>query len=203
MTDAAPPLPAIRPTSPGGGRQPIEGREGRTSLRELPWCGKINLRGDPNDARFLNAAAETLGMPLPLEANTTSAGGHGNGHGNDTIFWLGPDEWLLHCEIRRTETVMEQLARHLAPLHHAATEVSDYYTILELSGENAAAILARGCPLDLHERAFKATQCAQTRFGNAGVLLYKPNADSSFQIQVRWSFTEYVQDYLARVIDTL
>lgn len=198
MADRDNPPTTIRPTSPGWNRAPVEGNPG---LRELPWCGKINLRGDPNDALFLNAAGEALGMPLPLEAGTTSAGTSAGGNG--TVFWLGPNEWLLHCELEGTETLLQQLSGKLASMHHAATIVTDYYAVLELKGENAGAVLARGCPLDTHARRFKATQCAQTRFGNASILLYKPGAEPSFHIQVRWSFTEYVRDYLAKVIDTL
>ena len=192
MTDNSNPLTTVKPTSPGGHRASLQGG---TSLRELPWCGKINLRGDPNDARFTDAAGRVLGMPLPVAANTTSAGENG------LIFWLGPDEWLLHCDLEGTETLVGQLAS--IPVHHAATIVTDYYTVLELNGENAGAVLARGCPLDLHERCFKAAQCAQTRFGNASILLYKPGAEPSFQIQVRWSFTEYIWDYLVEVIASL
>ena len=189
----------IKAASPGCQRIPVDGK---ISLRELPWCGKINLRGDTNlrdggNAQFLVAAAEALGVALPLEANTTAVGA------GLLIFWLGPDEWLLHCELEHTETVLAQLRQKLARIHHAATEVTDYYSVLELKGENAAAVLARGCPLDLHHSQFGANQCAQTRFGNASILLYKPDTEPLFQLQVRWSFTEYVWDYLVSVIDSL
>ena len=197
--------PTVTPTRPGWNRTPIEGN---ISLRERPWCGKINLRGNPKDAQFLNAAGEALGMPLPVDAGTTSANtsaGDTSTANDEIIFWLGPDEWLLHCDLERTETLLQKLSAKLAPtsIHHAATVVTDYYTVLELNGENAGAVLARGCPLDTHARRFKATHCAQTRFGNASILLYKPDAEPSFHLQVRWSFTEYVWDYLAKVIDTL
>lgn len=181
-------------TSPGGGREPVAGH---TTLRELPWCGKINLRGDANDAQFVEAARAALGVPLPLAANTTASGD------GMTIFWLGPDEWLLHCALERAQELRRQLTQALGGIHHAATEVTDYYTVLELQGEAAAAALARGCPLDLHENVFPAGQCAQTRFGNASVLLYKPEAAPCFAIQVRWSFTEYVWDYLVSALDCL
>ena len=200
MTDERNPPTNITPTSPAHHREPVEGK---TSLRELPWCAKINLRGDPNNARFMSAAAEALGVALPTEPNTTATAKTGTETDDATVFWLGPDEWLLHCNLARADTVLQQLQQKLAPLHHAATDVTDYYTVLELSGKDAAATLARGCPLDLHERVFKATHCAQTRFGNAGVLLYKPGAEPDFQIQVRWSFAVYVWDYLAKVIDSL
>lgn len=198
----------IQTTSPAGNFAPIEGR---IRLRALPCCGKVNLRGAPDDEKFLDAAREVLGMPLPLAANTTSVAADGDAR---MLFWLGPDEWLLHCKLARAENILSQLHKQLAGLHYAATDVTDYYTVLELAGaqtdedgdgrnEHAAAVLARGCPLDLHERAFKATQCAQTRFGNASVLLYKPDAEPLFQIQTRWSFTGYVWEYIATVIKSL
>lgn len=179
--------------------------EGDSKLRLLPWCGKINLRGEAHNPQFLEAARAALGasgasgadISLPQPVNRTA-------NGDATlIFCLGPNEWLLHCELERTETLLENLRKHLAPLHHAATEVTDYYSVLEVQGEHAIAALARGCPLDLHERVFKPQQCAQSRFGNASVLLYKPAAAPRFHMQVRWSFTEYVWDYLVSALDGL
>lgn len=191
----------IEPTSPLQQHAPLEGP---LSLRELPWRGKINLRGDPGDAKFMQATADVLGVALPTVANTTATANTTDGE--TTLFWLGPDEWLAHCELARADAVLQQLRRDLAPFHHAATEVTDYYSVLELGGEAAADALARGCPLDLHERAFTPGQCAQTRFGNAAILLYKPGnmpRMPCFQIQVRWSFCNYVWDYLATVIASL
>jgi len=210
-TDAMPAMPTPMPTSPAAGRAPVDGE---TRLRELSCCGKINLRGDPGDENFTRAAAEALGMALPLAPNTVAT------DARVTVFWLGPDEWLIHLPLNDTESQLQQLRQHLAPLHHAATEVTDYYTTLELRGKHAAEVLARGCPLDLHPRVFRPGACAQSRFGNASVLLYQPaqldegsvagdhddgnaNDSSRFLIQVRWSFTDYVWDYLATAIDAL
>lgn len=198
------------PTSPAAARAPLEGG---TRLRELAWRGKVNLRGDPGDAEFTRAAAEALGVALPTAPNTVAA----DARAAVTVFWLGPDEWLIHCPLADTGALRRRLRERLAALHHAATEVTDYYTVLELRGQDARAVLARGCPLDLHARAFPPGGCAQTRFGNASVLLYQPagqlddgdaNADeaadsATFWIQTRWSFTDYVWDYLATVIDSL
>ena len=179
--------------SPARRREPLEAKGGgAAALRELPWRGKINLRGAAPE--FFKAARAALGLELPRDANTVAEGG------GLLAFWLGPDEWLAHCELARAEKIMQQLAENLDGTNYAATEVTDYYTVLELSGDHAAAALARGCPLDLHLRVFKPGDCAQTRFGNASVLLHRVEA-ARFHVQVRWSFTEYVWDYLARAID--
>lgn len=184
--------------SPAAFRTPVAG----TRLRELPWCGKINLRGTQNDPKFLQAVEQSVGCSLPLQANSTMC------TNNIVIFWLGPDEWLLHCELAHTAKLMHTLQQELQPTHHALTEVTDYYTVLELQGRHARAALARGTPLDVHERSFAINQCMQSRFGNASVLLYRPPAGQSdtepgFQIQVRWSFTEYVWSYLTTAIDAM
>lgn len=180
--------------SPAYDRTPLKGK---TSLRQLPWCGKINLRGEPHDTQFLDAVREVVGSRLPQQANHTAIGDQ------MLIFGLGPNEWMLHCELEHTATVLHNLQHNLIPTHHALTEVTDYYSMLELQGQYAIAALARGCPLDLHERSFPAKQCAQSRYGNASILLYKPDAAPLFTIQVRWSYAEYVWDYLASAINGL
>ncbi|MGI9310893.1 MAG: sarcosine oxidase subunit gamma [bacterium] len=193
----------IEPTAPCRHREPIEGR---TRLRQLPWRGKINLRGDADDARFHRRVARALEVSadasaLPRKANRAAM------HDDLTAFWLGPNEWLLHCPPARADSITRRLREQLAPLHHAVTEVTDYYTVLELAGEHAVAALARGCPLDLHAREFTPGQCAQSRFGHASILLHKlpprDDAEPLFHLQVRWSFAEYVWAYLARVISSL
>jgi len=198
---------APAPTSALANRAPVDGD---IVLRELPPRGKINLRGDAGDGEFTAAAAVALGVALPVAANTVAV------TDGVTVFWLGPDEWLIHCKLTDTDAWLQQLRARLTGMHYAATEVTDYFTVLELRGEQAAEVLARGCPLDLHPRAFPAGACAQTRFGNATVLLHKPAAvdntvnntvdntvDSTvFRIQVRWSFAGYVWDYLTTVIDS-
>ncbi|HVO87056.1 MAG TPA: sarcosine oxidase subunit gamma family protein, partial [Casimicrobiaceae bacterium] len=62
-----------------------------TIVRERPFLGHINLRGDPSDAAFRDAVARVIGTGLPLRANTCSeASGR-------TIYWLCPNEWLVVC----------------------------------------------------------------------------------------------------------
>ncbi len=164
--------------------------DGPTRLSELPLCGKINLRGNPRNKQFLTATASVLGMVPPIQPNTRHMGS------TTTLFWLGPDEWLCHCEISQTETLIADLRSGLDGLHCAVVEVSDYYTVLRLDGSHSAALLSRACPLDLHPSVFGKGACAQTRFGHASIFLHKISNAPSFEIQVRWSFAEYVWDYL-------
>ncbi len=183
-----PGLTGWQATSPACNLDPIEGRN---RLREQPWRGKINLRGDPENRKFLANAESVLDIRLPLQPNTQRASA------DRTCYWTGPDEWLLHCPLAATGPMVRALQAKLRDTHHAVTEVTDYYTVLHLTGPDTIALLSRACPLDLHLAKFTVGDCTQTRFGHASILLHKTGDTPAFDIQVRWSYTEYVWDYLA------
>lgn len=191
--------------------QPLSGRSVALDdgeLRELPCCGKLVLRCDSEDAATL-AAINRCGITLPTQANTCHTFARGR------VIWMGPDEWLLHSDrdpaASEWTNFTDSLAENLQGFHSAQVDVSDYYTLLQLTSSNASAILARSCPLDLIDVATKENGCAQTRLGNAAVLLLpiesqrisdKKTADptniAGWTIQVRWSYADYVWKMLER-----
>ena len=176
----------VKTSSPAYKRDRIQGEN---TLAELPWCGKILLRGDPSNSRLVRKASSVLGADLPADPNTLTQGS------DRTVYWMGPNEWLIHCAMDDVTDLVAKLRDALDGIHHAIVDVSDYYTVLELKGPDAAALLSRGCPMDLHAEAFVPGTCAQTRFGHASILLHR-NSETEFKIQVRWSYTEYVWDYI-------
>lgn len=184
----------VKTNSPGYNRTRIDGD---TSLYEMPWCGKLNIRGNPNDAEFVKKSESIFGLSLPMDPNTCA-----NGTEN-LIYWLGPNEWLLHCEISKIDTLQNDLKEALSKTHNAVVDVSDYYTILKLEGSDSAKLLARACSLDLHPNVFVNGACTQTRFGHASILLHKTSKAPGFKIQIRWSYTEYVWDYLVSAMQSL
>lgn len=193
-----PPITAWQPAFPirTDTDTPLAGRGGN-SLRQQPWCGKINLRGNPENHQFPESAASVLDMQLPLEPHTQYASA------DTTCYWSGPDEWWIHCRLDATGQLVDALRAKLQDTHSAVTEVTDYYTILRLDGPDAIALLSKACPLDLHPTEFTVNRCTQTRFGHASILLHKINDTPAFDIQVRWSHAEYVRDYLASAMKTV
>lgn len=167
----------------------LPGPAGGIALEERAFLGKINLRGNAADEAFTAAVRGVVECAPPSEPNTVaSAGGH-------TVFWLGPDEWLVHCAESRRPALVDGLAAALGGQHCAVVDVSDYYVVMRLSGTRTREVLSKGTPLDLHPRAFPPGNCAQTRFGHATVLLHKLE-DDVVDLQVRWSFAEYVWSYI-------
>ena len=159
------------------------------SVSELGFNNKINLRG-----QFDNAPASVdklLGVSSAISANTYVA------NGSSVLFWLGPNERLFYTD-KNADEFAGQLRSNGAA---AAVDVSDYYTVLQITGDKARAALASGTPFDVHPNVFADGQCAQIRFGNASVLLSVHDDQSVYRLQVRWSFAQYVYDYLKRVSD--
>ena len=165
---------------------------GEHSLIEALLNGKINLRGNPENTGFTQAVQNALGLVLPLEANTMSSSA------GLRIFWLGPDEWLIHLPLETVDERIDILREALGNQHAAITEVSDYFSVLELSGPQARSIIASASPFDTRPQHFKTGQCTQTLFGHASILLWPLEDTPTFGIQVRWSYAQYVYDYLSQ-----
>ncbi len=112
------------------------------------------------------------------------------------IAWLGPDEWLL---IGQSEEA--HVAQALGPGPHAVTDVSGNRAQFRLSGPGARAVLAAGCSLDLHPRAFAPGACAQTLLARAQILLLQRDGTPTYDIFPRRSFASYVWNWLVRAAE--
>jgi sarcosine oxidase subunit gamma len=163
----------------------------QVSLTERPLVAKVNLRGDAGDARFAQAVRDALGLPLPVEPNTTA------GDDGITALWLGPDEWLLVSEREDPTPLLARVRQALGRLHAAAVDVSAASTVFRLSGPAARDVLAKGCSLDVHPRAFAPGACAQTTLARVSVILHRVGDGSDFDVYTPRSFTEHLTAWLA------
>jgi sarcosine oxidase subunit gamma len=163
-------------------------RYGATRLAERPFLGHINLRGDAADSSFLDCVEHVVGVALPLRPNTTAAAGE------RTVFWLCPDEWLITCAGEEEQSLSDRLRADLRSRFASIVQLGGGQTVIRLDGDEARELLAKGCPLDLHERVFKPGQCAQTHVAKAPVLL-RPVA-GGIELIVRRSFADYLWQWL-------
>jgi sarcosine oxidase subunit gamma len=169
-------------------------------VRERVFLGHLNLRGKPDDAHFTRAVSAVLGGDLPLQPNTVREAG------DTTVFWLGPDEWLILTADGRGDELVRALRAALAGAHAgdtevagahvAVTDVSGGQTVLSLSGPAVRDLLAKGCPLDLHPRAFGIGRCAQSHLAKAPLLLRLADGTPTFELIIRRSFSDYVWAWL-------
>lgn len=152
----------------------------------------INLRGRPDDAGFIHAAAQAIGLAPPTEPCRTVA------RAGQRIVWAGPDDWFVIETSVEAGALVARLRMALAGLHAAVTDVSSGYSVLQLAGAPVREVLAQGCPLDLHPRAFDLGRSAGTHFFKASVWLWQHDAEPTFEMLVRRSFRGYVQLMLER-----
>ncbi|MFJ3421655.1 sarcosine oxidase subunit gamma [Streptomyces sp. NPDC086082] len=163
---------------------------GAVRLAELPFLAQVNVRLDAKGAAA-DAVGLALGLSLPLEPNIVVRAGE------LTVLWLGPDEWLV-VGAPDTQRDLEQRIRAAAGDEHVSvTDVSAQRTTLLVSGTRARDLLAHGCPLDLHPRAFGPGRCAQTMLARAQVVVVaRDEPGAGFWVLVRSSFAGYLTDWL-------
>src|SRR5690606_35640043 len=84
----------------------------------------------------------------------------------------------------------------LAGRHVLIADVSANRVTLELSGPKAREVIAKGCGLDLHSRAFRPGQCAQTVLARSQAVIWQIDEAPTYRLLVRPSFAGYVADFL-------
>lgn len=163
-----------------------EPRAGAPRIEEKPFQGFINLRGRSENTGFQAATLKVLGCEPPTTPNTVVDSG------DFRIYWLGPDEWLIMTPAGQQDELKAKLLKALGGVFSAVVDNTSGLTALHITGDNAAALLASDCPLDLHAREFKAGQCAQTRLGKAGMTLSPLADEAGFEVIIRRSFADYL-----------
>mgnify|MGYP006269638317 FL=1 len=68
---------------------------------------------------------------------------------------------------------------------------------MRLSGQNAIDVLSKSCSLDFKRSVSEKDTCAQTYINKATVLIDRLSEENIFDISVRWSFAEYLWDWLS------
>jgi sarcosine oxidase subunit gamma len=131
--------------------------------------------------RLYDPPASAPALGLPLEPNRVQAGD------GRSALWLGPDEWLVVAD--------GPLALGVPAGAGSVVDLSANRVVLELRGQDARDVLAAGCALDLHPRAFGPGRCAQTLLARANVILEQTAADA-FRVYVRPSFAGYLRAWL-------
>jgi sarcosine oxidase, subunit gamma len=171
-------------------RSPLDGvlpwalPDGMLDLAELRFAEQIGLRVRPPVAAYL------AGVPLPLEPNRVAS------MRAVRTLWLGPDEWLVTAPENGAPDLLGRISRALAGRPAMVTDLSASRGIIEISGSQARRLLAKGCGLDLHPRAFGPGHCAQTLFAHLPVILDQLTAAPTYRLFVRRSSARWVVEWL-------
>ncbi|MFF6808187.1 sarcosine oxidase subunit gamma family protein [Streptomyces sp. NPDC012616] len=163
---------------------------GTIRLAELPFLTQLDVRLDAKGAAA-DAVGLALGLTLPLEPDTVVRAGE------STALWLGPDEWLLVGPPGGARELERRIREAAGEEPVSVTDVSAQRTTVLVAGAGARDLLAHGCSLDLHPRAFGSGRCAQTTLGRTQVVLVaREEPSAGFWVLVRSSFAGYLTDWL-------
>jgi len=66
----------------------------------------------------------------------------------------------------------------------AVTDQTDARAVLKLHGPRVRDVLAKGCPVDLHPRAFRRGDTALTTIGGIGTQIWWADVDEAFHLAV-------------------
>ncbi len=166
----------------------------RTAIVERGSRTSIVVRGDARDVRFVRAMAAATGLEPPVAPGTTAH------HLLDAVLWLGPDEWLVVSETQPGHALASRMQQALQGLHAAVIDVSDARVVYAVTGAHARDVLAKGCALDLHPRAFSLGQCASSLLAEVPVLIHQRSAEPCFELYVARSVGEYVRAWLRAAV---
>ena len=148
-----------------------------------PFVAMVDIR--------LAGPSDRLGIDLPTVPNTWVPIEDGR------VVWLGPDEWLLTSQRERPEDLEARIRAAVVPLGGAAVDVSAQRIAIRLTGSRVRDLLAKGCAIDLHPRAFGRGRSAQSTLGLAAVvLLALGDGGDDFLVLVRSSFAGYLAEWL-------
>ena len=157
-----------------------EGRHGRrggepgvrVALRE--GLALATIIGREDRAAELDGLLSALVGIAPPRAPKTASGR------DAALVWAGPHQWL--CVSARPDLVPRLAAGLAGPA--AVSDQSDARAVLRVSGPRIREVLAKGCPIDLHPRAFAPGDAALTAIAHIGVHIWQIDAVSTYEAAV-------------------
>lgn len=159
-------------------------------LSEIVHLGKLSIRGDADDAGFVAAIADAVGVGLPTAAHAVAA------EGEVSLLWLGPNEWLAVLPPGDEGPARGRLGDALPPVA-AVVDVTDALAVTDLTGPEAAALLAKLCPLDLRPQFFPVGRAARTLVAGMDAIVQSIGGEEpGFRLFVARSYAGYLWDTL-------
>jgi len=162
--------PHLRPGRFGApGASPLTISERRVAVVQI-------MARDGQSAAVGAAVERTAGVKLPAPGESAM-------NGDTTALWIAPDTWLLLRELPAGEKLVDDLT---AACGRSASIVDQTCgkTAIRLSGAHARDVLAKGCRLDLHPRAFGPGRSAVTPIAHIQTVIVQVDATPAFELLV-------------------
>ena len=163
-------------------------------IKELPFVGKINIRGNSKDREFISNAGSILDILIPTEPNSKIQ------NKNFQVIWLSPNEWLISfLNDNNFARIFEELNIKLNPEKTSVTDISENKTIIRIEGNNTIKLLRKFMVIDIDNVLNSNLKVAQTIFVKIPILIIRNHTakdKQSFDIHVNRSHATYLRDLL-------
>ena len=164
-------------------------------IKELPFVGKINIRGNSKDRQFISNAGSILDILIPTEPNSKIQ------NKNFQVIWLSPNEWLISfLNDNHFARIFEELNIKLNPEKTSVTDISENKTIIRIEGNNTIELLRKFMVIDIDNVLNSNLKVAQTIFVKIPILIVRNHTakdKQSFDIHVNRSHAIYLRDLLS------
>lgn len=128
------------------------------------------------EAALAEAARAAFGLDLPPAGRAAT-------DDDATAIWIQPGHWLFTAPRHAEGALAARAAAAFAGLA-AVADQSHGRTTIAIAGPAARGVLARGCRLDLHPRAFGPGHAAATQIAHVGCLVHQTDAAPVFELTV-------------------
>ena len=163
-------------------------------IEEIPFVGKLNLRGNAKDKNFLTDVGSILETILPTDPNTKVE------NSDFQVIWLSPNEWLINfLKNNKFSIIHNKFINQLNPEKTSITDISENKTIIRLVGEKSIELLRKFMILDIEKILIDNSKVAQTIFVKIPILIIRnhlKDEKQSFDIHINRSHANYLKHLL-------
>ncbi len=152
-----------------------------------PAEGMITFRGDLASRTVKKAIRSVAGVAMPPAGEIRGEWGRGVG-------WMSPDEVMVLVPYADVGSATARLNATLSGTHVLVADVSDARVCFRVEGGQAAAVLARLCPVDFHPDSFGVGTLRRTRLAQVATAVWRH--DTGFDVICFRSVADYVQGVL-------
>ena len=170
-------------------------------VEELPFRSVLVLHGRTGMPRFAQGVAGVLGRPPPDAPNTFVEVRFGREAA--VLAWTGPEEWFVVGQEEGTSGLGIALRQAIPEAGGAVVDVSSAFTLFSITGGRSRDLIAAGCPVDVHPRAFGPGRCAQTLYARVGICLLQRDETPRFEMMVRRSYAGWLWRWMEASADLL
>lgn len=180
------PVSLLGPAGAPGHRGAITAHRLALASRPVDIVQVAALRG--GGAATKEALRGLTGLDLPPPRRAAVAG-------EGMAVWLQPECWLVLRPRGPAGEFAEAVSRACGSAA-AVTDQTGGKAVLRLSGAMARRVLAKGCRVDLHPRAFATGHAASTPIGHVSVTLVQVADQPAYDLILPGSFAEAFLEWL-------